>query len=115
MKQNNFKKGCFKKVGDRKTRTEDVILTYVRPINKHSATDILQCYICTNNGFIKIGADVWRDLDYHDVPSHPIKTFPSLAELEKQYEVLYYLKCEQDVKTTKIIYGKWRYAYGLSG
>lgn len=31
MKQNNFKKGYFKKVGDRKTRTEDVILTYVRP------------------------------------------------------------------------------------
>ena len=114
MRRNNLKKGYSKKSGTQNIRTEDVVLTYVRPINKHGTLDILQCYICTKNGYTKVGIDVWRDLDYHDTPSHPVKTFPSLAELEKQYDVLYQLKCESDVKTTKIIYGKRRYAYGLS-
>lgn len=92
---------------------EDVILTYVRPNSSKSYKDILQCFICTSNGFTKVGADVWRDLDYHDMASHPVRTFPSLTALSQQYEVLYHLKCEQGVKTTKII--QRRENYGLSG
>lgn len=61
-------------------------LTYVSPIGDRSSINIKQAIIF-ENGFVKIGVDVWRELDKYDTSSHPVKCFKSIDELKEQYEI----------------------------
>lgn len=104
-----------KKDKNRNIKTEDVIMTYVRPIGENNNNNISQCYFFTKNGYAKVGVDIWRELDYHDIPSHPVRTYDTLGELAQHYEILDYLKYERGKKISKIIYKEERLKYGLSG
>lgn len=61
------------------------------PNNAYDTNSLISCDlqgIIFSNGTIKIGVDVWRDLDKHDISQYPFKLFNSMEELQKHYHLI---------------------------
>ena len=82
------------------TNYEDVILTYVYSPTKK---ETLECIINSTTGKVKVGIDVWREMDLHDTPSYQVREYDSVERMNMFYEVLKdkrYEACKKIVKGT---------------